>query len=35
LGIDPFEAAEQKLAENAKKYPIDKARGNAKKYDEF
>lgn len=35
LGIDPLEAAEQKLAANAEKYPVEKARGNAKKYDEF
>ena len=33
LGIDPLEAAQQKLAANAKKYPVDKARGSAKKYD--
>ena len=32
LGIDPLAEAERKLAENEKKYPADKARGNARKY---
>ena len=32
LGIDPLAAAADKLAENARKYPVDKARGNARKY---
>ena len=35
LGIDPLVAARQKLVENARKYPADKARGNAKKYSEL
>ena len=35
LGIDPLAAAERKLAENERKYPVDKARGNAKKYTEL
>jgi dCTP diphosphatase len=35
LGIDPVAAAREKLAENARKYPADKARGNAKKYNEL
>lgn len=35
LGIDPVEAAHRKLALNARKYPVDKARGNARKYDEL
>ena len=35
LGIDPAAAAERKLVENAKKYPIEKARGTAKKYTEL
>ena len=35
LGIDPAAAAREKLAENARKYPADKARGNAKKYNEL
>jgi len=33
LGIDLVEAARAKLDENARKYPVDRARGNAKKYD--
>ena len=32
LGIDLFAAAEHKLEDNARKYPIDKARGSHKKY---
>ncbi len=35
LGIDPVAAAGRKLAANAVKYPVDKARGNARKYDEL
>jgi NTP pyrophosphatase (non-canonical NTP hydrolase) len=35
LGIDPVAAANRKLGENAKKYPVDKARGNARKYDKL
>jgi dCTP diphosphatase len=35
LGIDPVVAARAKLAANARKYPADKARGNAKKYNEL
>ena len=35
LGIDPIAEARRKLAENARKYPVDKARGNAKKYTEL
>jgi len=35
LGIDPVAAAQRKLALNAAKYPVDKARGNARKYDEL
>jgi NTP pyrophosphatase (non-canonical NTP hydrolase) len=35
LGIDPLAAARRKLADNARKYPVDKARGNARKYDEL
>ena len=35
LGIDPLAAARGKLAENERKYPADKARGNAKKYTEL
>ena len=32
LGINLAEAIEQKLKKNASKYPIEKARGSAKKY---
>lgn len=35
LGIDLSEAISRKLAENAKKYPVDKSRGNALKYDKL
>ena len=35
LGIDPLDAARRKLAENARKYPVDKARGHARKYDKL
>ena len=34
-GIDLAQAAEAKIAKNAEKYPVDKARGNARKYDEL
>jgi len=33
LGIDPLQAAARKLELNARKYPVDKARGRATKYD--
>ncbi len=35
LDIDLLKAAEDKLAINAAKYPVEKARGNAAKYDEL
>jgi dCTP diphosphatase len=35
LGIDPVAAAQRKLAENERKYPAEKARGNARKYTEL
>jgi dCTP diphosphatase len=35
LGIDPVAAADRKLLANAAKYPVEKARGNAKKYTEL
>ncbi|HSB79839.1 MAG TPA: nucleotide pyrophosphohydrolase [Candidatus Methylomirabilis sp.] len=35
MGLDLLEAAWAKLQENARKYPVDRARGNAKKYDEL
>jgi hypothetical protein len=31
-GIDLTEAAMSKIELNARKYPVDKAKGNAKKY---
>lgn len=33
LDIDVFDALEKKLEENAKKYPIEKAKGSHTKYD--
>jgi dCTP diphosphatase len=35
LEVDLDEAVRSKLAANARKYPIDRARGNAKKYSEL
>ena len=35
LQIDPVEAAHRKLQLNAAKYPIDKSRGRAAKYDKL
>ena len=35
LGVDPIAAARAKLKLNELKYPIDRARGNSKKYDEL
>jgi NTP pyrophosphatase (non-canonical NTP hydrolase) len=35
LGIDPVLAAQGKLTLNELKYPVDRARGNSKKYDEL
>ena len=35
LDIDLLAAARDKIALNAQKYPVDKARGNAKKYSEL
>ncbi|MCP4623122.1 MAG: nucleotide pyrophosphohydrolase [bacterium] len=32
LGIDPVQAAEEKMQLNEKKYPVEKAKGNAVKY---
>ena len=32
LDLDLLEVARDKIARNAEKYPVDKARGNAKKY---
>ena len=35
LGIDPIEAAREKLEQNYKKYPADKVKGKALKYSEY
>ena len=35
LKLDLVAAAEKKLVLNAQKYPVDKAHGNSKKYNEF
>ena len=34
-GVDLESAVSDKLASNGEKYPVDQARGNAKKYTEF
>jgi dCTP diphosphatase len=35
LNVDLLEAARDKMALNAQKYPVEKARGNAKKYSDL
>lgn len=35
VGLDLLDAARAKLRENARKYPVERAKGNAKKYDDF
>lgn len=35
LGVDLEAALEEKMAENDRRYPVDKARGNARKYTEL
>ena len=35
LDIDLLQAAELKLAENAKKYPAEKVRGQSRKYTDY
>lgn len=35
LGIDPLQAAFDKMAINARKYPVEKARGHNTKYDKL
>ena len=35
MGVDLYEATLRKIAVNAEKYPVEKARGNARKYDEL
>ena len=35
LNLDPDEIVNSKMDQNEKKYPIEKARGNSKKYTQF
>ena len=35
VGVDLIAAAKQKLIENGRKYPVDRAKGNARKYDDL
>ena len=35
LGIDPVAAAQRKMIANERKYPVEKARGTSRKYDEL
>jgi len=35
LQIDPLDAAKRKLRQNARKYPVSRARGHARKYHEL
>ena len=35
LGVDLRAAAERKIAINEERYPADKVRGSARKYDEY
>jgi len=35
LDVDLLQAAELKMEENARKYPVEKAKGNATKYTDF
>lgn len=35
MGLDLIQAASEKMEKNAKKYPVEKAKGNAKKYNEL
>jgi Predicted pyrophosphatase len=35
LGLDPLAEAQRKLADNERRYPVEKARGSAKKYTEL
>ncbi len=35
LNIDPIDIINKKMDKNEKKYPIDKAKGSSKKYNEF
>lgn len=35
VGVDPIAIMEEKLKRNAEKYPVEKSKGNSKKYTEF
>lgn len=35
LGIDPLDAAQSKIKKNSAKYPVEKSRGRAEKYDKL
>jgi NTP pyrophosphatase (non-canonical NTP hydrolase) len=35
LGVDLIRACERKLVENARKYPVERAKGSAKKYTQY
>lgn len=35
LGVDPIRIMDEKMDKNARKYPVDKARGSAAKYDKL
>lgn len=35
LGLDPLQAAADKLVKNELKYPVEKSKGHAKKYTDF
>ena len=35
LNLDPMEIVRKKMKKNAEKYPVEKARGSAKKYNEL
>ena len=35
MGIDLLDEAKKKIKENAKKYPVEKSKGNMKKYNEI
>jgi len=35
LGVDLAQAARTKMARNAEKYPVERARGSSRKYDQL
>jgi NTP pyrophosphatase (non-canonical NTP hydrolase) len=35
LDVDIFQAVKKKIAENEKKYPVDKSKGNCRKYNQL